>query len=136
MLLFYLSIEFKAFTFAVRNCLEFRRHNPNNPNLVANNNLTDILNEAKLIGSKDPVEALIEMQLKNLEASSTSQQNISTKIYPECLLQNVDIYRLKALVYRDVVRNDRNKSKPFVIVVSVYCFFVIFFSFLSNVLYL
>ncbi len=80
------------------------------------------MNEAKLIGSKDPVEALVEMQLKNLETSSSTQQNISTKIYPESLLQNIDIYRLKALVYRDVVRNDRNKSKPFVIVVSVDCF--------------
>ncbi len=46
------------------------------------------------------------------------------RVNSECLLQNIDIYRLKALVYRDVVRNDKNKAKPYVIVV---CFILFLF---------
>lgn len=45
------------------------------------------------------------------------------RVNSECLLQNIDIYRLKALVYRDVVRNDKNKAKPYVIVVCFNYFF-------------
>ncbi len=81
--------------------------------------LTDILNEAKQMANKDSVEALIEMQLKNLEHQQTGTPNTVNRTYPDCLLQSVDIYRLRALVYRDVVRNDRNRARPFVIVVCV-----------------
>jgi hypothetical protein len=77
------------------------------------------------MSNKDPVEALAELQLKHLEhiqskTPGSVNSYSSGKVYPDSLLQNIDIYRLKALVYRDVVRNDRNKSKPFVIVVSVF----------------
>jgi hypothetical protein len=53
-----------------------------------------------------------------------STSNNMPRVNSECLLQNIDIYRLKALVYRDVVRNDKNKAKPYVIVV---CFILFLF---------
>lgn len=89
--------------------------------------LGDIVSEARGLANKDPVEALLELQLyahkMSLEPKSanppTSNPLIGAKLYPECLLQNIDIFRLKALVYRDVVRNDRNKARPFVIVVRL-----------------
>ena len=103
----------KAFTFAVKNCLEFRR---NILNRGSNTVLADIVNETKLLSNKDPVEALIELQLSIYKNSSNL---VGAKIYPDFLLQYIDIFRLRALVYRDTVRNDKNKSKPFVIVVNI-----------------
>lgn len=76
--------------------------------------------------AKDPVEALLELQLAAHKISEKNRQNGKTasngiRQQSDCLLQNIDIYRLKALVYRDVVRNEKNKAKPFVIVVC-FCF--------------
>ena len=80
--------------------------------------------EAKGLAQKDPVEALLELQLFAHRMTIDPKPGavntlIGAKQYAECLLQNVDIFRLKALVYRDVVRNERNKARPFVVVVRV-----------------
>ena len=79
------------------------------------------------VSVKDPVESLLEIQLEAHKNSLNKPKNKSTSNMPrvnsECLLQNIDIYRLKALVYRDVVRNDKNKAKPYVIVVCFNYFF-------------
>ncbi len=32
----------------------------------------------------------------------------------DCLLQDVDILRLKAILYRGIIRNERHKSKPII----------------------
>ena len=119
-----------SFTSAVRNCLEFRR--TQNSSLRSNHRssvaLNEIINEAKVTSNKDPVEALIELQINShLNAVSLSNDKYSapgSRKFPECLLQNIDICRLKALIYRDVVRNDRNKAKPFVIVVYIYEYYM------------
>jgi hypothetical protein len=114
-----------AFTFAVRNCLENRRTNSGHRNSI------DSIQQPSSSANKDPVEALLELQLAALKANhdarnkqTNNAKNLTsstngTKQYSDCLLQNIDIYRLKALVYRDVVRNEKNKAKPFVIVVCV-----------------
>ena len=111
-----------SFTNAVRNCLEFRRTQANNVGSHRGScTLTDIVNESKVTVNKDPVEALIELQMNsylNSDTKPSEKQSVpGSRKFSECLLQNVDICRLKALIYRDVVRNDRNKAKPFVIVV-------------------
>lgn len=97
-----------TFTYAVRSCLEFRRHNNQFETSIP---VMDSTNNLKALSAKDPIEALLETQLNNSEAKKD--------IRKDCLLQNVDLFRLRALVYRDVVRNDRNKAKPFVIVDDV-----------------
>lgn len=91
-----------TFTYAVRTCLEFKKINKQTPVIESGNNFNTL-------ASKDPVEALLENQMKRE----------STGMKKDCLLQDIDLYRLRALVYRDVVRNDRNKAKPFVIVDDV-----------------
>lgn len=81
--------------------------------------LAEIVQETKQLAHKDPVEALIELHInrnKNLPTSPNTSL-VGLKVYPECLLQYIDIFRLRALVYRDTVRNDKNKQRPFVIVV-------------------
>jgi hypothetical protein len=108
-----------SFTNAVRNCLESKREHSslmNNPRLSTP--LSDIINESKATLGKDPVEALIELQMNSYMSSDSKpvESKQGAKRFSESLLQNVDICRLKALMYRDVVRNDRNKAKPFVIV--------------------
>ena len=110
--------QLKAFTFAVRSCLENRKNYNSGRTLIDASSLLD-----SKAATKDPVEALLDLQLtafkvaegKRLRPKQTKSN--ATKPYSDCLLQNVDIFRLKALVYRDVVRNEKNKAKPFVIVV-------------------
>lgn len=113
----YYLLYSKAFTFAVRNCLENRRNYNASRTLIDASSLQD----AKA-ATKDPVEALLELQLTSFKVAEGKRLRPKTKSnapkpYSDCLLQNVDIFRLKALVYRDVVRNEKNKAKPFVIVV-------------------
>ena len=102
-----------TFTYAVKNCLDFRKR-LNNPHLRSSSFSTTPVNtyldEAKAINNKDPIEALLEAQLNG-------EGNLKQNTF-ESLLQDIDIYRLKALLYRDVVRNERNRSKP---IVSVVC---------------
>ncbi|CAF0718488.1 unnamed protein product [Brachionus calyciflorus] len=102
-----------TFTSAVKTCLEFRRKNLNQN---TNTQLSSLQNEVRVLSNKDPVEALIELHINNTKNPTNQTSLIGAKIYPDCLLQNIDIFRLRALVYRDTVRNDKNKLKPFVIV--------------------
>ena len=106
-----------SFTFAVRNCLEFKRNSINPQPKIAYTPLAEIAHEVKLLANRDPVEILLDLQLHSAASSSNpgDASYIGAKQFSECLLQSVDILRLKALLYRDVVRNDRNKNKPFVI---------------------
>lgn len=91
-----------TFTYAVRSCLEFKKINKIKP-------ITESGNSFSTLAAKDPVEALLENQVKSEGAGMKK----------DCLLQDIDLFRLRALVYRDVVRNDRNKAKPFVVVDDV-----------------
>ncbi len=111
-----------AFTFAVKNCLDNKlSHLSGMFNVAAKTNevkLAEIVHETKLLANRDPVEILMDLQLNSVHNSNpTDISYVGAKIYSDSLLQSVDILRLKAILYRDVVRNDRNKAKPFVIVV-------------------
>ncbi len=96
-----------TFTYAVRRCLESKRRKHS----VVGDSSSEVSAQLKAISSKEPLDALLQTQMK-----SGKQQGVVAK---ECLLQEVDLYRLRALVYRDVVRNEKNKAKPFVIVDDV-----------------
>lgn len=111
-----------AFTSAVKTFIEFREKSFHP---VSNEPLVNIRNEVNLLLNQDPVEALIGLHIFNSSKLSNESGLIGTKIYSESLLQYVDIFRLRALVYRDTIRNDKNKLKPFVIAVS--------FKFYSNI---
>jgi hypothetical protein len=132
-----------TFTFSVRNCLEFRKislssssssqlnnnKEEDNDNNKVTSTLAEILNQVKSLSNRDPVEALVDIQLNNykdrlIDANDQNDKELSSSKskFPECLLQNVDIFRLKAIIYRDVTRNDKNKAKPYVTVVSILSF--------------
>ena len=97
--------------------MEFRRRNSHQ---ALTTQLTELQNEVKNLSNKDPVEALIELHINHSNNPTSNQTSlVSAKTYTDCLLQYIDIFRLRALVYRDTVRNDKNKLKPFVIVVCV-----------------
>lgn len=62
-----------AFTYAVKNCLEFRKRlNSTNVNTRRTSStstpLSVYLDEAKLISNKDPIEALLDYQLSDHDA--------------------------------------------------------------------
>lgn len=97
-----------TFTYAVRSCLEFKRQNRQ---LDPNTAVMDSSKNLKAQANKDPVEALLEYQM-NIGQSKAHVRR-------DCLLQDIDLFRLRALVYRDVIRNEKNKAKPFVIVDDV-----------------
>ena len=104
----------------MRSCLEYKR--------LSGNSIGDQSNETKLQLSKDPIEALLEQQLITLKNDAENVENKSS-IKKDCLLQSIDLQRLRALVYRDTVRNEKNKSKPFVIVVYIlWCFCIFLYS--------
>jgi len=96
-----------TFTYAVRSCLESKRRQQ----VSAGSSSSEVSAHLKAMSAKEPVEALLETQMK-----ASAQRVVAIK---DCLLQEVDLYRLRALVYRDVVRNERNKAKPFVVVEDV-----------------
>lgn len=74
---------------------------------------------------KDPIESIIEMTyLMNSspedEVDETMEHLIASFIKnPESVLQDIDIHRLRAIIYRDVVRQNRNKSGKNVVIVVV-----------------
>ena len=96
-----------TFTYAVRSCLEFKRQNKQ---LDSNVPVMDSAKNLKASAGKDPVEALLEYQFNGQARKAVRK---------DCLLQDIDLFRLRALVYRDVIRNEKNKAKPFVIVDDV-----------------
>ena len=74
---------------------------------------------------KDPIEIILELTYlmnssNELEIDSTIENLLSSIIKnPESILQELDIQRLRAMIYRDVVRQDRNKAGKNVVIVVV-----------------
>lgn len=103
-----------TFTFAVKNCLKSRKKinsSKSEPFIGIPYKYQDFLDKIKAINQRDPIEALLEHHLNKQNDDSSN----------EFLLKSIDIYRLRSLVYRDVVRNEKNKAKPIVSVVR-HCF--------------
>ena len=111
-------------TAAVRVCMEgrFQRNDPAAPAAPAKTPM------------KDPIESILELTylMNNStdgENANTIENFLNTLIKnPQSVLQELDIHRLRAVLYRDVVRPDRHKSGKNVVVVVVN-FANIFFSF-------
>ena len=75
-----------SFTNAVRNCLEFRRNQTNSIGHRGSITLVDIVNEAKVTSNKDPVEALIELQMNSyLNSDRNSYTKFIHKFRYKCI---------------------------------------------------
>lgn len=119
-----------AMTAAVRLCMEGR---------FQRNDSSSTLPTKKPM--KDPIESILE--LTYLMNNTTEGENLNTIENllnsliknPQSVLQEIDIHRLRAILYRDVVRPDRHKSGKNVVVVVVnfrqYFLFLCFLSFSS-----
>jgi hypothetical protein len=74
---------------------------------------------------KDPIESILELTyLLNSPQDNNNDENIETLLLSfiknsESVLQDIDIQRLRAILYRDVVRQDRSKTGKNVVVVVV-----------------
>jgi hypothetical protein len=74
---------------------------------------------------KDPLESILELTyLMNPNEDGQEEEDISDLIAsfiknPESVLQELDIQRLRAIIYRDVVRQDRSKTGKNVVIVVV-----------------
>ncbi|UJR15136.1 hypothetical protein I4U23_002101 [Adineta vaga] len=72
---------------------------------------------------KDPIEAILELTyLLNASPETDQNENLENLLNsfiknPESVLQDIDIHRLRAIIYRDVVRQDRSKTGKNVVVV-------------------
>jgi predicted nucleic-acid-binding protein len=104
-------------TAAVRNCMEFR---------YRKFDFSKVSNTSTAKGPiKDPLEAILELTyLMNPNEDGQEEEDISDLIEsfiknPESVLQELDIQRLRAIIYRDVVRQDRSKAGKTVVVVVV-----------------
>ncbi len=75
--------------------------------------------------AKDPIESILELTyLMNNPQENDTDENIESLLLsfiknPESVLQAIDIQRLRAIIYRDVVRQDRSKTGKNVVVVVV-----------------
>lgn len=74
---------------------------------------------------KDPLEIILESTyLMKIDDHEDNDQSLEALIdsfikNPQSVLQDIDIHRLRAILYRDVVRQDRNKSGKNVVIVVV-----------------
>jgi len=118
-------ILFSAMTAAVRHCMEFRFQK-----FDSSNNSNTLFTSKGTI--KDPLETILELTyLMNTDENDNENDDISILLAsfiknPESVLQELDIQRLRAIIYRDVVRQDRSKTGKNVVVVVVnqsICFF-------------
>ncbi|XP_051813672.1 neurobeachin isoform X8 [Acanthochromis polyacanthus] len=93
---------------AVRNCLECRQRHRERGNLssIPNNNKTQEILQNAMTSSKTAIE--------------TVPSNLSPIKDPDRLLQDVDINRLRAVVFRDVVSHDDSKQAQFLALAVVY----------------
>jgi hypothetical protein len=115
---FHTIFAFSAMTNAVRHCMEcrFQRFDPS---------LTSKPSQPMKSPMRDPIEALLELTyLTNPPPETNLNENIDILIAsfiknPESVLQDIDIQRLRAIIYRDVVRPERNKAGKNVVVVVV-----------------
>jgi hypothetical protein len=122
-----------AMTNAVRHCMECRTQK-----FDASKTPTTLLTPKGTI--KDPLETILELTyLMHTDENDTDNDDIAQLIAsfiknPESVLQELDIQRLRAIIYRDVVRQDRSKSGKNVVVVVVnesilfLCFFSLYLS--------
>lgn len=108
-------------TTAVRHCMEcrFQRFDPT---LAPKPPTTPA---AAKTPAKDPIESILEITyLMNApnenEVDHTIEGLLASFIRnPQSVLQELDIHRLRAIIYRDVVRQDRNKNGKNVVLVVV-----------------
>jgi len=117
-------------TAAVRNCMEYRFQKFDSSKIS-----TTLLTSKGTI--KDPIETILELTyLMNTNENDNNENDDITNLIasfiknPESVLQELDVQRLRAILYRDVVRPDRNKTgKSVVVVVVNQAFFIyLFFS--------
>jgi hypothetical protein len=105
-------------TSAVRNCMEFRFRK-----FDFSKTSNTLLTSKGTI--KDPLESILELTyLMNPNEDGQEEEDISDLIAsfiknPESVLQELDIQRLRAIIYRDVVRQDRSKTGKNVVIVVV-----------------
>ena len=84
---------------------------------------------------RDPLEAILELTdlMNNTENDPTQDTADIASILSsfiknrESVLQELDIQRLRAIIYRDVVRPDRSKTGKNVVVVAVNLSLLLFF---------
>ncbi|CAF1665852.1 unnamed protein product, partial [Adineta ricciae] len=103
-------------TNAVRHCMEcrFQKYDASKTNLT-------LLTPKGTI--RDPLEIILELTyLMQTSENDSNDDDISQLIAsfiknPESVLQELDIQRLRAIIYRDVVRQDRSKTGKNVVVV-------------------
>ena len=124
-------------TCAVRHCMEFRFHR-----FDSSKSTSALITPKGTI--KDPLESILELtELMNTNETNDQYdlndmpQLLASFIRnPESVLQELDIQRLRAIIYRDVVRPDRNKAgkNVVVIVVNVALFVCMFTSVLCRLL--
>jgi hypothetical protein len=106
-------------TTAVRHCMEcrFQRFD------ISKTSLTP--SQQSKTSLKDPIESILELTyLLNSPQDNNNDENIETLLLSfiknsESVLQDIDIQRLRAILYRDVVRQDRSKTGKNVVVVVV-----------------
>jgi len=90
---------------------------------------------------KDPIESILELTyLFNSSQDNNIDDNIESLLLSfiknsESVLQDIDIQRLRAIIYRDVVRQDRSKTGKNVVVVVVNPSNIFFLSLLYVFLY-
>lgn len=109
-------------TSAVRSCMESRFRTFDSSKIPT----TLLTHKGNM---RDPLETIIEltdlMNLREGDQDNGDPMNSPLK-NPESVLQELDIQRLRAIIYRDVVRQDRSKSGKGVVVVVViellFCF--------------
>ncbi|CAF4550014.1 unnamed protein product [Rotaria sp. Silwood2] len=106
-------------TTAVRHCMECRFQRIDRT-LISKTSETIQQTKTPM---KDPIESIIELTyLLNSPQENDIDENIESLLAtfiknPESVLQDIDIQRLRAIIYRDVVRQNRNKTGKNVVIV-------------------
>jgi hypothetical protein len=106
-------------TTSVRHCMEYR-YQQFDPSLT----IKPPQLQSK-VPMKDPIETILELTyLMNISNENEVEENIESLLSsfiknPESVLQEIDIQRLRAIIYRDVVRQDRSKTGKNIVVVVV-----------------
>ena len=111
-------------TSAVRHCMECR-YQRFDPASTAKPSPPSAPAAATKGPIKDPIEIILELTYlmnssNEIDTDPTIESLLSSIIKnPESVLQELDIQRLRAMIYRDVVRQDRNKAGKNVVIVVV-----------------
>lgn len=109
-----------AMTNAVRHCMECRFQGFD----ARRNSVSSAATKGVV---KDPLETILQLTdlMNNDEAAGKEEINDLPALLasfiqnPESVLQELDVQRLRAIIYRDVVRPDRSKSGKTAVVVVV-----------------